>query len=187
MILLDSGKNVNKKIFANNSLFGVSPEFKDLFEKMICPKPKERISLSQIKKHSWLQEVIGFYSENQKIKEKVEINKKIEKRKHYLFLWKKIKLNIYHIIQVLMKKKKIEQKEKAKTDNISNHSDDTNQKIRTKKSPKNSYSDIKNNNKQDIEMKNSLLKEFEIKYFKEFSSRKISIDKILKEQEDDVD
>lgn len=36
-------------------------------------------------------------------------------------------------------------------------------------------------------MKNSLLKEFEIKYFKEFSSRKISIDKILKEQEDDVD
>lgn len=32
-----------------------------------------------------------------------------------------------------MKKKKIEQKEKAKTDNISNHSDDTNQKIRTKK------------------------------------------------------
>ena len=83
--------------------------------------------------------------------------------------------------------KKIEQKEKAKTDNISNHSDDTNQKIRTKKSPKNSYSDIKNNNKQDIEMKNSLLKEFEIKYFKEFSSRKISIDKILKEQEDDVD
>jgi len=170
-------------------LFGVSPEFKDLFEKMICPKPKERISLSQIKKHSWLQEVIGFYSENQKIKEKVEINKKIEKKKALSFPMEKNKIkHLSHNPSFDEEEKKIEQKEKAKTDNISNHSDDTNQKIRTKKSPKNSYSDIKNNNnKQDIEMKNSLLKEFEIKYFKEFSSRKISIDKILKEQEDDVD
>lgn len=177
-----------KKIFANNSLFGVSPEFKDLFEKMICPKPKERISLSQIKKHSWLQEVIGFYSENQKIKEKVEINKKIEKKKALSFPMEKNKIkHLSHNPSFDEEEQKIEQKEKAKTDNISNHSDDTNQKIRTKKSPKNSYSDIKNNNKQDIEMKNSLLKEFEIKYFKEFSSRKISIDKILKEQEDDVD
>ncbi len=36
-------------------------------------------------------------------------------------------------------------------------------------------------------MKNSLLKEFEQKFFKELALRKISIDKILKEIEDDGD
>ena len=45
----------------------------------------------------------------------------------------------------------------------------------------------KNISKNNIEMKNSLLKEFEQKFFKELALRKISIDKILKEIEDDGD
>ena len=44
-------------------MFGVSQEFKDLFEKMVCPKPDDRISLSQIKKHPWLLELTNSYSE----------------------------------------------------------------------------------------------------------------------------
>ena len=62
-----------KKLFSNNS--NVSPEFKDLFEKMVCPKPKERINISQIKKHPWLKELSDYY-EKQDYDNKLEINKK---------------------------------------------------------------------------------------------------------------
>ena len=54
-------KSINSNGNNSNSNNNISPEFKDLFEKMICPKPKDRISLSQIKKHSWLQKIVEFY------------------------------------------------------------------------------------------------------------------------------
>ena len=59
----------------NNNIFGVSQEFKDLFEKMVCPKPDDRISLSQIKKHPWLLELTNSYDEI-KFDGKIELMKK---------------------------------------------------------------------------------------------------------------
>ena len=77
----------------NNNIFEVSPEFKDLFEKMICPKPDKRIIISQIKKHPWLQELTNFYGEIN-LEGKIEINKKnvniLDKKKIYTH--KKIKI-----------------------------------------------------------------------------------------------
>ena len=177
-----------KKANSNNSNSTISPEFKDLFEKMICPKPKDRISLSQIKNHIWLQKIVEFYGGYQEVKEKkekIEINKIMEKKKSSSP--KKIKIKNLSSHSSFNKE---EQKENLIMDKISNHSDDTNQKILQKKNSKNfclNLNDNKNTSKNIIEAKNSLLKEFEQKFFKELALRKISIDKIMKEIEDDGD
>ena len=167
-----------KKILAEKGLSGVSEEFKDLFEKMVCPKPKERISLCQIKKHSWLQEIVKFYEDYSEIKEKIEMNKKIDKKKKSSPNKNSIKY-LSHNPSFNKEEKKFLQNENL--DNISNHSDDINQKKGIKKIH------LNENKKNIIIIKNSLQKEFENKYLKELSSRKSIIDKILKEQEDDGD
>ena len=172
----------------NNNMFGVSQEFKDLFEKMVCPKPDDRISLSQIKKHPWLLELTNSYSEKN-FDMKIDINKKngnnYDKKK--LASPKKIKVkNLSHNPSFIKKEKKCEKKsEKNISDNKSNHSDDSNQKISNKQDlmnfPKNSEENKIPN------LNNSSLKDLEIKYLKELATRKFIIDKILKEQEDDND
>ena len=167
-----------KKISSDKYFSGVSKEFKDLFEKMVCPKPKERINLCQIKKHSWLQEIVNFYEDYSEIKEKIEMNKKIDKKKKSSPNKNSIKY-LSHNPSFNKEEKKFLQNDNL--DNISNHSDDINQKKGIKKI----Y--LKENKKNIIIIKNSLQKEFENKYLKELSSRKSIIDKILKEQEDDGD
>ena len=171
-----------KKISSDKCFSGVSKEFKDLFEKMVCPKPKERISLCQIKKHSWLQEIVKFYEDYSEIKEKIEMSKKFDKKKQSSPKKNSIKYLSYNP-SFNKEEKKCLQNEKL--DNVSNHSDDINQKKRIKNKSLNFYSN--ENKKNIIIIKNSLQKEFENKYLKELSSRKLIIDKILKEQEDDGD
>ena len=171
-----------KKISSDKYFSGVSKEFKDLFEKMVCPKPKERISLCQIKKHSWLQEIVKFYEDYSEIKEKIEMSKKFDKKKQSSPKKNSIKYLSYNP-SFNKEEKKCLQNEKL--DNVSNHSDDINQKKRIKNKSLNFYSN--ENKKNIIIIKNSLQKEFENKYLKELSSRKLIIDKILKEQEDDGD
>ena len=83
--------------------------------------------------------------------------------------------------------KKCLKKDNKIHDNISNHSDDTNQKKRNKKKSICLNLNEVNNKKFIINTKNSLLKEFEVKYINELSSRKMSIDKIMKEEEDEGD
>ena len=180
-----------KKFFSNNNnnsnnntnnIFGVSPEFKDLFEKMVCPKPEDRINITEIKKHPWLNELTIFYGENN-LEGKIDLNKKNgninEKKK--LSSPKKYKIkHLSHNPSFYKEEKKFEKKN-DNNDNISNHSnhsDDSNQK----NSKMNFQNCLEDNN-----MQKSLLKELEIKYVKEFISRKTNIDKILKEQEDDND
>ena len=75
--------------------------------------------------------------------------------------------------------------EKNSSDNKSNHSDDSNQKISNKQNLMN-FPKCSEENKIP-NLNNSLLKELEIKYLKELATRKFNIDKILKEQEDDND
>ena len=171
-----------KKISSDKYFSGVSKEFKDLFEKMVCPKPKERISLCQIKKHSWLQEIVNFYEDYSEIKEKIEMNKKFDKKKQSSPKKNNIKYLSYNP-SFNKEEKKCFQSDNL--DNVSNHSDDINQKKRIKNKSLNFYSN--ENKKNIIILKNSLQKEFENKYLKELSSRKLIIDKILKEQEDDGD
>ena len=170
----------------NNNIFEVSPEFKDLFEKMVCPKPDKRIIISQIKKHPWLQELTNFYGEID-LEGKIEINKKngniFDKKK--ISSPKKIKIKyLSHNPSFIKEDKKIEKKGDNISDNISNHSDDSNQKISTKPKIMNFQNCLDDNSKN---VNKNLLKELEIKYLEEFTSRKISIDQILKEQEDDGD
>ena len=180
-----------KKLFTNNNnsnnLFGVSPEFKDLFEKMVCPKPEDRINISQIKKHPWLQEIANYYSEND-FDNKIDINKKNvnnnEKKKLPSPKNNKIK-HLSHNPSFSIEEKKLEKKIENIDDNKSNHSDDSNQKISNKSNLMDFPKYLEDNNTSNIQK--SLFKDIEIKYLKEFAVRKISIDKILKEQEDDND
>ena len=184
-----------KKYFSNNNINNntntstVSQEFKDLFEKMIIPKPEERINISQIKKHPWLQDLASNYDEIN-YEEKKEINKKngniFEKKK--ISSPKKNKIKVKHLshnpsfsIEDKKVEKKVDNNYDNNYDNISNHSDDTNQKIYNKLNLMNFLEDNSKN------VKKSLLKDIEIKYLKEVASRKYNIDKILKEQEDDGD
>ena len=165
----------------NNNIFGVSQEFKDLFEKMVCPKPDDRISLSQIKKHPWLLELTNSYDEI-KFDGKIEIMKK-----NGISSPKKIKVkNLSHNPSFIKKEKKCEKKsEKNISDNKSNHSDDSNQKISNKQNLMNFPKSSEENKIPNLN--NSSLKDLEIKYLKELATRKFIIDKILKEQEDDND
>jgi serine/threonine protein kinase len=172
-----------KKLFSSNNDINhgsISEEFKDLFERMICPKPKDRISIEEIKKHPWLLELANYYSEIDSY-EKIEINKKSEKKK--LSPKKNKSKHLSHNLSFY--KDEDQKSEKSNSDSISdhsNHSDDLNKKSLNKK---NSLQ-IKNyleNNTLNLNHKNPF-KELEIKYFKEFASRKISIDEILKEQDD---
>ena len=172
----------------NNNMFGVSQEFKDLFEKMVCPKPDDRISLSQIKKHPWLLELTNSYSEKN-FDMKIDTNKKngnnYDKKK--LASPKKIKVkNLSHNPSFIKKEKKCEKKsEKNISDNKSNHSDDSNQKISNKQNLMNFPKSSEENKIPNLN--NTSLKDLEIKYLKELATRKFIIDKILKEQEDDND
>ena len=178
----------NNNINNNNNTCGVSPEFKDLFEKMIVPKPEERINISQIKKHPWLHDLTILYEDNI-FEEKKEINKKniniFEKKK--LSSPKKNKIKVKHLSHnpsFIIEDKKFEKKSDNNYDNISNHSDDTNQKIYNKPNLIDFSNNLEDNSKN---VKKSLLKDMEIKYLKEVASRKYNIDKILKEQEDEGD
>ena len=65
-------KKINSSYNSNNSNGSVSSEFKDLFEKMISPKPKDRISLGQIKKHAWMQKIVVSRSKRKKGKNRTE-------------------------------------------------------------------------------------------------------------------
>ena len=170
----------------NNNIIGISEEFKDLFEKMVYPKPEERISISQIKKHPWLQDLTNFYCEG--INEaKLELNKKNgninEKKKTSSPKKNKIKY-LLHKSSFNKEEKKLDKKIENNYDNISNHSDDTNQKISNNSNLMSFHNFLEDNSKN---MKKNLFNDIEIKYLKEFTSRKYNIDKILKEQEDDGD
>ena len=138
------------------------------------------ISIEEIKKHPWLLELANYYSEIDSY-EKIEINKKSEKKK--LSPKKNKSKHLSHNLSFY--KDEDQKSEKSNSDSISdhsNHSDDLNKKSLNKK---NSLQ-IKNyleNNTLNLNHKNPF-KELEIKYFKEFASRKISIDEILKEQDD---
>ena len=48
---------------ANNDVEGYSPEFKDLFEKMIQVSPNKRPSIEQILAHPWMQEPVASEAE----------------------------------------------------------------------------------------------------------------------------
>ena len=177
-----------KKIFSSNTLSGVSPAFKDLFEKMICPKPNERISLGQIKKHCWLKDLVNLYGEYSEMKQKIEINKPNKKPEKKQASPKKDKIKyLSHNPSFYKEEKKSLEKDEKEYDNMSNHSDDTNQKIIKKKNSIHLGLNDNKNKTDDINAKYNLIKELEIKYFNELSLRKNDIDKILKEQEDDLD
>ena len=175
-------KNVNN----NNNTIEISDEFKDLFEKMVYPKPEERISISQIKEHPWLLDLTNFYCEGNN-EAKLELNKKNgninEKKKTSPPKKNKIKY-LLHKSSFNKEEKKVDKKNEKNYDNISNHSDDTNQKISNNSKLMSFHNFLEDSSKN---MKKNLFKDIEIKCLKEFTSRKYNIDKILKDQEDDGD
>ena len=161
---------------------GVSHEFKDLFEKMVSYRPKERISINEIKKHPWLKELIKNFEHNQD--EKVSYDKNNENiKKSKLFSPKKNK------VKYLSHNSSFYKKDSNNFNYISNFSDGFNQVHINENNLLNIDYNAHGDDKQDDYYPKCSLnkgKEFEIKYLKELSSRKSKIDKILKEQEDEI-
>jgi serine/threonine protein kinase len=180
-------KKCEQKMNINSSFTGVSYEFKDLFEKMVTYRPKERISINEIKKHPWLKDLFKNmdYDQDEKLDfDKDNIN---DKKKLIPIPKKKEKVkNLSHNPSFNKKDNNCSNDLETK----SNHSDGFN----NDKEDKNKLLSIYYKEEYDCEKENSQknflnnkAKEFEMKYFKELSLRKNTIDKILKEQEDDAD
>lgn len=171
-------KKCEQKMPNNN---GISDEFKDLFEKMVCYIPKERISINDIKGHPWLKELIKYFDNNQD--EKVNYNNNNTSDKKKLFSPKKNK------VKYLSHNSSFYKLDKNNYNNISNFSDGFNQ-VHVNESNLLHINCNEGDNEKDNYHSNSgnnKAKEFEIKYLKELSLRKVKIDMILKEQEDDAD
>ena len=178
-------KKIDQKMSTISSYTGVSHEFKDLFEKMVCYRPKERININEIKKHPWLKELIKNYTENED--EKIDLDKNNTKDKQKLLSPKKYKVKVKHLSHNSSFKK---DKNYNNYENKSNYSDGYNEfhingnnllHINSNKSEDENKENYQKNNL------NNKVKELEMKFLKEFTLRKIAIDKILKEQEEDVD
>ena len=161
---------------------GISNEFKDLFEKMVCYQPKERIGINDIKGHPWLKELIKNIDNNQD--EKVNNNKNNNTNDNKkLFSPKKNK------VKYLSHNPSFYKLDKNNYNKISNFSDGFNQvHVNENNLLHINYNEGDNENVNYLSnYGNNIAKEFEIKYLKELSLRKIKIDMILKEQEDDAD
>ena len=171
-------KKCEKMFGEKNS--NISPEFKNLFEKMICHQAKERLNINEIKNHPWFFELTG---KNNNINNSCELNNSG---------------NNYNI-----------QGDDIKINNKGNNNVDSNVKkkyIKFSKSLKDYSNKGKNgnaiiiNNKEDIKINNinhsggspkivpispnSKYKEIEIKCIAELSNRKMEIDSILDSEED---
>jgi serine/threonine protein kinase len=172
-------KKCEQKISSYSSYTGVSHEFKDLFEKMVCHRPKERITINEIKKHPWIKELfktLGDYEQDEKTD--ININKKLLSPK---------KNKVKHLSHNPSFDKK--ESNNNNFDNKSNYSDGYNYLHVNEKENENEANMLQIC-KENYPKKNSLnnkTKEFEMKYLKELSLRKVNIDKLLKEQDDDID
>ena len=178
-------KKCEQKLSSNSSYNGVSLEFKDLFEKMVCNRPKERINISDIKKHPWLKEIfknIGELEQDEK-EDFNENNNKSDK--------KNSPKNNKEKVKFWSNNSSFNKKEKNyNLENKSSYSDGINQVHVDEENLLHINNNEGNDDKGNYQKNNSLnnkTKEFEIKYLKELSLRKMNIDKILKEQEDEGD
>ena len=174
-------KNCEQKLSSISNNSGVSHEFKDLFEKMVCVRPKERISINDIKRHPWLKEFIKNLDYEQEEKIDFDKNNKINDKKKF-FSPKKNKIKHLSHNNSFYKK----DKNYNELNLIKNYSDEFNKAHINE----NNLLHINYNqgyNEKEIHHLNNKAKEFEIKYMKELSLRKIKIDSILKEEEDDAD
>ena len=178
-------KKCEQKLSSNSSYNGVSLEFKDLFEKMVCNRPKERINISDIKKHPWLKEIfknIGELEQDEK-EDFNENNNKSDK--------KNSPKNNKEKVKFWSNNSSFNKKDKNYSlENKSSYSDGINQVHVDEENLLHINNNEGNDDKGNYQKNNSLnnkTKEFEIKYLKELSLRKMNIDKILKEQEDEGD
>ena len=180
-----------EKILGENS-FPFSDEFKNLFEKMVCYQPKERLSINEIKNHPWFFEITG---KNNNHNNNSNTNNKNESN---------ILVNNFNF-----KNNNIQGDEnKINYKGNNNNGNGNGKKIFNKfnKSLKDSFNKCKNgnniiiNNKEDI--KNSpnhsegspkilplptpfsKYKELEMKCLAELTERKFEIDSILESEED---
>ena len=180
-----------EKILGENNC-NISLEFKNLFEKMVCYKAKERISINEIKNHPWFFELTGknnIINNNYNVNNKNELN---NSGNNFNYKANNIQGDDY----------------KISNNKINNNGDNNNGKKKYNKfgkSLKDSFNKGKNgnsiiiNNKEDIKnninhsegspkiiplSQNSKYKELEIKCIAELSNRKIEIDSILDSEED---
>ena len=148
---------------------------------MVCHRPKERITINEIKKHPWIKELfktLGDYEQD----EKIDINSNDKKK-----LLSPKKNKVKHLSHNPSFNKK--ESNNNNIDKKSNYSDGYNY-LHINENKSENETNMLHICKDNYLKKNNLnnkTKEFEMKYLKELSLRKVNIDKLLKEQEDDID
>ena len=174
-------KKCEQKLSSISNNSGVSHEFKDLFEKMVCVRPKERISINDIKRHPWLKELVKNLDYEQEEKVDFDKNNNINDKKKFFSPKKNKVKHLSHNNSFYKKDKNYNE-----LNMITNYSDGFN-KVHVNENNLLHISCNQGYNEKEVHHLNYKAKEFEIKYMKELSLRKIKIDSILKEEEDDAD
>ena len=174
-------KKCEQKLSSISNNSGVSHEFKDLFEKMVCVRPKERISINDIKRHPWLKELVKNLDYEQEEKVDFDKNNNINDKKKFFSPKKNKVKHLSHNNSFYKKDKNYNE-----LNMITNYSDGFN-KVHVNENNLLHISCNQGYKEKEVHHLNYKAKEFEIKYMKELSLRKIKIDSILKEEEDDVD
>lgn len=178
-----------EKIYPDSST-DKSQEFKDLFQKMICNNPKDRISLKEIKSHPWLSNLIGIIQNNKTIPNNPSTTKSNlgpKKHSNKFNKTKESQLEANNNCFNSKKGKNIVDTVNSKEENNSNCHISFSHFPSSPNSPpstaeKENELKTKNNNSPHNSEINKL-KELEIKYIKELTSRKISIDEMLDKEE----
>ena len=174
-------KKCEQKMLSICNSSGVSHEFKDLFEKMVGYRPKERISINDIKRHPWLKELVKNLDYEQEEKVDFDKNNNINDKKKFFSPKKNKVKHLSHNNSFYKKDKNYNE-----LNMITNYSDGFN-KVHVNENNLLHISCNQGYNEKEVHHLNYKAKEFEIKYMKELSLRKIKIDSILKEEEDDAD
>ena len=174
-------KKCEQKLSSISNNSGVSHEFKDLFEKMVCVRPKERISINDIKRHPWLKELVKNLDYEQEEKVDFDKNNNINDKKKFFSPKKNKVKHLSHNNSFYKKDKNYNE-----LNMITNYSDGFN-KVHVNENNLLHISCNQGYKEKEVHHLNYKAKELEIKYMKELSLRKIKIDSILKEEEDDAD
>ena len=150
---------------------------------MVSYRPKERISINEIKKHPWLKELfknLGDIDQEEKIEYGKNSNQSDKKK------LSSPKKNKEKATKILSHNPSFNKKEKN-NNNLETQSSFSEGYSKDQLNENNLLAIHSNEEKYMKNGANSKAKEYEMKYMKELSLRKISIDNILKDQEDDAD
>ena len=167
----------------------ISPEFKNLFEKMVCYQAKERITINEIKSHPWFFE-LPKKNINGNINSNTNNKNELNNSENYNNKANNIQMDDNKIVSNKGNngennwKKKYNKYSKSLKDSLNKNKNGNSIIINNKEDVKNNLNHSESPKIMPTSLSISKYKELEIKCINELSNRKIEIDSILESEDD---